>query len=284
VTSRRAYGCGGRRIPPGVRGSIGSRRSRPSSSRRKARSCCSIRWRPVRRSRRSGHDSSRRRRPRPFGRGRWGWDSTRPQVIEGHRRQLVRSGQDAVGADGQPQHPGDMAAQLELALDNLEAVLAAGEMTLANIARLNVYTTEVDDLFKHWGTVKDRLAHADGRFATSVVGVTRLAAPQLLVLLEATAFDRPQISQPSGHSSTSSVPSVKLARAGLTRFHERVASGRVELEPSSPASLRVRGICALAEPAKRPPTYRERGSTVNIGRTTHARALGAGRGAHSQTA
>jgi enamine deaminase RidA (YjgF/YER057c/UK114 family) len=205
-------------------------------------------------------------------------------VIEGQRRQLVRSGQDAVGADGQPQHPGDMAAQLELALDNLEAVLAAGEMTLANIARLNVYTTEVDDLFKHWGTVKDRLAHADGRFATSVVGVTRLTAPQLLVLLEATAFDRPQISQPSGHSSTSSVPSVKLARAGLTRFHERVASGRVELEPSSPASLRVRGICALAEPAKRPPTYRGRGSTVNIGRTTHSRALGAGRRAHPQTA
>ena len=43
------------------------------------------------------------------------------QLIEGHRRQLVCSGQDAVDADGNAQHPGDMAAQLGMAVDNLEA-------------------------------------------------------------------------------------------------------------------------------------------------------------------
>ena len=80
-----------------------------------------------------------------------------------------------------------MAAQLDLALNNLEAVLAAGDMTLANIVRLNAYTTDVDELFKHWAGLKDRLGNFDARFATSVLGVTRLAAPQLLVLLEATA-------------------------------------------------------------------------------------------------
>ena len=32
-----------------------------------------------------------------------------------------------------------------LALDNLEAVLTAGDMTLADVVRLNVYTTGVDD-------------------------------------------------------------------------------------------------------------------------------------------
>jgi enamine deaminase RidA (YjgF/YER057c/UK114 family) len=58
------------------------------------------------------------------------------QLIEAHKRQLVCSGQDAVGAGGNPQ-PGDMAAQLELALDNLEAILAAADMTLANVVRLN---------------------------------------------------------------------------------------------------------------------------------------------------
>lgn len=111
------------------------------------------------------------------------------ELIAGHRRELVCSGQDSVGADGQPQHPGDMAAQLELALDNLEAVLAAADMTLANVARLNAYTTDVDELFKHWASLKDRFGSFDASFATSVVGVTRLAAPQLLVLLEATAVD-----------------------------------------------------------------------------------------------
>jgi enamine deaminase RidA (YjgF/YER057c/UK114 family) len=111
------------------------------------------------------------------------------QLIEGHQRQLVCSGQDAVDADGNPQHPGDMAAQLELALDNLEAVLAAADMTLANIVRLNAYTTDVDELLKHFTTLTDRFGNSDDRFATSLVGVTRLAAPQLLVLLEATAVD-----------------------------------------------------------------------------------------------
>jgi enamine deaminase RidA (YjgF/YER057c/UK114 family) len=82
-----------------------------------------------------------------------------------------------------------MAAQLGLALDNLEAVLAEADMTLANVIRLNAYATDVDELFKHWPTLTDRFGTLDGGFATSVLGVTRLAAPQLLVLLEATAVD-----------------------------------------------------------------------------------------------
>jgi enamine deaminase RidA (YjgF/YER057c/UK114 family) len=108
------------------------------------------------------------------------------QLIEGPQRMLVCSGQDAVDADGQPRHPGDMAAQLELALDNLEAVLAAADMTLANIVRLNAYTTDVDELFKHFVSVNDRFANS--RYATSVLGVAQLPA-QLLVMLEATAVD-----------------------------------------------------------------------------------------------
>ena len=123
----------------------------------------------------------------------WPWSTKlgfdQAQLIQGHQRQLICSGQDAVDADGNPQHPGDMAAQLELALDNLEAVLAAADMTLADVVRLNVHTTDVDELFKHWARLPGRFAHSDGGFATSVLGVTRLAAPQLLVLLEATAVD-----------------------------------------------------------------------------------------------
>ena len=85
----------------------------------------------------------------------WPWSVNlgfdQAQLVEGHRRQLVCSGQDAVDADGNPQHPGDMAGQLELALDNLEAVLGAAGMTLGDIVRLNAYTTDVDELFKHSG-------------------------------------------------------------------------------------------------------------------------------------
>ena len=109
------------------------------------------------------------------------------QLIEGHQRQLICSGQDAVDADGKPQHPGDMAAQLELALDNLEAIVAAADMTLANIVRLNIYTTDVDELInQHFPRITDRFGHS--RYATSVLGVAHLPA-QFLVMLEATAVD-----------------------------------------------------------------------------------------------
>ena len=79
-----------------------------------------------------------------------------------------------------------MAAQLELALDNLEAVLAAADMTLANIVRLNAYTTNVGELFKHNARLMDRFGNS--RYATTVLGVAQLPA-QLRVMLEATAVD-----------------------------------------------------------------------------------------------
>jgi enamine deaminase RidA (YjgF/YER057c/UK114 family) len=109
------------------------------------------------------------------------------QLIEGHQRLLVCSGQDAVDADGRPQHPDDMGAQLELALDNLEAIIAAAEMTLANVVRLNIYTTDVDELINHhFPRINDRFGNS--RYATSVLGVAHLPA-QFLVMLEATAAD-----------------------------------------------------------------------------------------------
>jgi enamine deaminase RidA (YjgF/YER057c/UK114 family) len=118
---------------------------------------------------------------------RFGFDQA--QLVEGHQRVLVCSGQTAVDADGNPQHPGDMAAQLRLALDNLEAVLEGAGMALANVVRLNVYTTDVDTLLQHFAMLTDRFGGADGRFASTLLGVARLAVPQLLVELEATAMD-----------------------------------------------------------------------------------------------
>ena len=108
------------------------------------------------------------------------------ELIGGHQRLLVCSGQDAVDADGNPQHPGDMTAQLEMALDNVEQIVAAAGMTLADIVRLNAYTTDVDELFKLFPRVTNRFG--ESRFATSVLGVAHLPA-QLLVMLEATAVD-----------------------------------------------------------------------------------------------
>ena|SRR2546421_3277393 len=106
------------------------------------------------------------------------------ELVEGHQRVLFCSGQDAVDAEGTPRHPGDMAAQLDLALDNLEGIVAAADMTLTNVVRLNAYTTDIEELFKLFPRINERFG--DSRYATTVLGVASLPA-QLLVMLEATA-------------------------------------------------------------------------------------------------
>ena len=109
------------------------------------------------------------------------------EVVSGHTRTLYCSGQTATGDDGAPRHPGDMAAQVALSVDNLEAVLGAADMSLANLVRLNVYTTDVDLLFQHYGELASRLAAAGVAPTTTMLGVTRLAIPGQMVELEGTA-------------------------------------------------------------------------------------------------
>jgi enamine deaminase RidA (YjgF/YER057c/UK114 family) len=110
------------------------------------------------------------------------------EVVEGQTRVLICAGQTAVDGDGTPQHSGDMAAQIALALDNLEAVLADAGMSLANVVRLNMYTTDVDAFLQH-AAVLDRRTGASGVMPPGcLIGVARLAFPELMVELEATAM------------------------------------------------------------------------------------------------
>ncbi|WP_426500362.1 RidA family protein [Streptomyces sp. D54] len=109
------------------------------------------------------------------------------ELVSGQTRTLYVSGQTATSDDGKPRHDGDMAAQLTLSVDNLEAVLSGAGMSLANLVRLNVYTTDVDLLFQHYGALAGRLGAAGAAPASTLLGVTRLAVPGLLVELEGTA-------------------------------------------------------------------------------------------------
>ncbi|GGK00641.1 hypothetical protein GCM10011583_35130 [Streptomyces camponoticapitis] len=109
------------------------------------------------------------------------------ELVSGQTRTLYISGQTAMSDDGKPQHDGDMAAQLALSLDNLEAVLGGAGMSLASLVRLNVYTTDVDLLFQHYGGLAARLGTAGVAPTTTMLGVTRLAIPTLMVELEGTA-------------------------------------------------------------------------------------------------
>lgn len=121
----------------------------------------------------------------------WSWQDNFgfSQAIEfsGHQRVLMCAGQTSVGADGAAQHAGDMKAQINDAFDNLETVLKAADMTLSNVVRLNFYTTTLDELFTHYGVVGERLGAGKIQPASTVLGVARLAFPELMIEIEATA-------------------------------------------------------------------------------------------------
>jgi enamine deaminase RidA (YjgF/YER057c/UK114 family) len=109
------------------------------------------------------------------------------ELVEGAAKVLFCAGQTSVDAEGVPQHPGDMAAQISLAVDNLEAVLREAGMTLANVVRLNFYTTDVDAYLANAAVLGARTGAAGAAPAGTLLGVARLAFPELLIEIEATA-------------------------------------------------------------------------------------------------
>lgn len=123
----------------------------------------------------------------------WSWSLgfgfNQAELVEGAGRVLVLSGQAAAAADGTPQHAGDLPAQVSLSLDNIEAVLREAGMTLGNVVRINVFTTDVDAMMGSWEDLAKRFSAAGVRPTSTLVGVTRLAFPEMMVEIEATAVD-----------------------------------------------------------------------------------------------
>jgi enamine deaminase RidA (YjgF/YER057c/UK114 family) len=121
----------------------------------------------------------------------WPWSLelgfNQAQLVEDHTCTLYISGQTAVDEEGRPQHKANMSAQITLALDNLESVLASAGMNLTNLVRLNIYTTDMDQLITHYAVIRDRFEESDAAPPGTLLGVTRLAFPDLMVEFEATA-------------------------------------------------------------------------------------------------
>lgn len=100
---------------------------------------------------------------------------------------LTAAGQGPVDEDGVLMHEGDVCAQLSLTMRNVEQVLGAGGMTLADVIRMTVYTTDVDATLAAYGAITERLAVAEATPPASLIGVTRLAHPGMAVEIEVTA-------------------------------------------------------------------------------------------------
>ena len=105
--------------------------------------------------------------------------------LAGTSHVLLCSGQTATGDDGSPPTTSDMGEQVRLALNNLTTVLGAAGMTVANVVRLTIFTTDVDELLGAFGSATELLG--ENLPAMTLIGVTRLAFPELKVEIEATA-------------------------------------------------------------------------------------------------
>ena len=122
----------------------------------------------------------------------WTWQDaygfSQANEIRGAQRVLVCAGQTSVDENGVPLHPGDMRKQVGQALDNLETVLRAAGLGLGDVVRLNYYVTDVDEALRAFDVLGERLTAAGCRPASTLLGVTRLAFPELMVEIEATAM------------------------------------------------------------------------------------------------
>jgi len=120
----------------------------------------------------------------------WEWSKafgfSQAVKLTGAQELLICSGQTAMGPDGSLPASADMGDQVRVALDNVVAVLAAVGMTPADIVKTTIYTTDVDSVIAVIGPEAQRVL-GSSLPANTLVGVTRLAFPELKVEIEVTA-------------------------------------------------------------------------------------------------
>ena len=103
------------------------------------------------------------------------------------QRALYLSGQTSTEADGSARHAGDMVKQFGFAWSNLKDALAAADMGVANIVRLNIYTTDVETFMASAEQIVPIFASDNAEICCTLLGVAGLFDPDIVVELEATA-------------------------------------------------------------------------------------------------
>ena len=120
----------------------------------------------------------------------WDWSKafgfSQAVEVRGAERILVCSGQTGMSENGSPPSSSDMGEQVNKAFDNLGAVLQAAGLAASDVVRVNYYTTDVDELIAVLGPLASEF-FGGNLPASTLLGVARLAFPQLKIEIEATA-------------------------------------------------------------------------------------------------
>ncbi len=114
------------------------------------------------------------------------FDFSQAIEVRGAGRTVYCAGQVSVDSNGAVV-PGDMAQQFHRALDNLEIILGEVGLGLSDVVRLNYYVTDIPAFLEAVPGVGERLKAAGCKPASTLLGIARLAEPEWLIEIEATA-------------------------------------------------------------------------------------------------
>ena len=108
--------------------------------------------------------------------------------VSGHGKLIYVSGQVSWGADGKVVGAGDMHAQCKQVFDNLTAVLRSAGADWGDIIKLNGYMVGVTpENVAAYREVRQSYLKSDRMPASTLVGVTALVQPELMLELECVA-------------------------------------------------------------------------------------------------
>ena len=103
-----------------------------------------------------------------------------------HDNVLFLAGQVSTDPDGNVIGKGDMNAQVRQVLENMQTVLKSQGADFANVVKITIYTTDID-AYRQSGDI--RAEYWKGMApASTLVQIDRLARPDFLVEIEATAI------------------------------------------------------------------------------------------------
>ena len=108
-------------------------------------------------------------------------------VVAGNAKNVYVGGQNAVDASGQVVGKGDLEAQTEQVLKNVETALAAGGAKLEHVVRWNVYIVQGQSVRPGFDAFRRAWGDRPNPPAVTVVFVAGLANPDFLVEIDATA-------------------------------------------------------------------------------------------------
>jgi 2-iminobutanoate/2-iminopropanoate deaminase len=119
----------------------------------------------------------------------WSWQDqfgfSQAWRVDDGRAVIFASGQAAISAEGEVVGAGDFEAQTRQALENLRTVLEAAGASLQDIVKLTVFVTDIANV-REYGRIKAEYIPGP-QPASSAIGVSALALPELMIEIEAIA-------------------------------------------------------------------------------------------------